>query len=201
MGPTQRNCWRGILIWLHLSDCLSCMLCPLHNTYSSGWIISVLGKNHHIRYISSRSFSHNFAITLLKYHTIICSTACKFWIDSFHIWHKWSLACKGVLCTITFDLDWYFQGYSTMTWRVLCTACAVLDGFFLNLTQMIISMRGCLAHIDFWPWPISSRFFNCDVAYFMDHFHMWHKYNPWGDDVMWDGWYPNLSPISSCTIS
>ena len=27
-------------------------------------------------------------------------------------------------------------------------------------------------------------FFGCDVAYFVDNIHMWHKYHPWGDDVL-----------------
>ena len=35
----------------------------------------------------------------------------------------------------------------------------VLDGFFPYLTQMITSMRGCVAYNDLWPWPISSRSF------------------------------------------
>ena len=36
---------------------------------------------------------------------------------------------------------------------------AVLDGFFPYLSQMITSMRGCVAYNDLWPWPISSRSF------------------------------------------
>ena len=35
----------------------------------------------------------------------------------------------------------------------------VLDGFFPYLTQMITSIRGCVACNDLWPWPISSRSF------------------------------------------
>ena len=35
----------------------------------------------------------------------------------------------------------------------------VLDGFFPYLSQMITSMRGCVAYNDLWPWPISSRSF------------------------------------------
>ena len=30
---------------------------------------------------------------------------------------------------------------------------------------------------------ISLRLFNCDVAYFMEYIHMWHKYNRCGDDM------------------
>ena len=68
---------------------------------------------------------------------------------------------------------------------VCFTACKVLDGFFPFLAQMITRIRVCVTHNDLWPWHIFSRLFNCDVAYLMDLFdiHMWHKYNPWGDDV------------------
>ena len=37
-------------------------------------------------------------------------------MDSFHIWYKWSLAWVGVSHVITFDLDLYFQGHSTLFW-------------------------------------------------------------------------------------
>ena len=82
---------------------------------------------------------------------------------------------------------------------------------------MITSMRGCVACNDLWPWPISSRSFSCDVAYFMDNIHLWHKYNPWGTTIsrsidqkamshgpfefLWSGeGYPNVSRSRS-TIS
>ena len=86
----------------------------------------------------TQSFSHDFAIKLLKY-----GTSC----------HDRS------------------------------TALTVLDEFFLYLTQMITSMRGCVTHNDLWAWPISSKLFSYDIAYFMDYIHMWHEYNPWGNDV------------------
>ena len=37
-------------------------------------------------------------------------------MDSFHIWHKWSLAWEGVSHVMTFDLDLYLQGHSTLFW-------------------------------------------------------------------------------------
>ena len=37
-------------------------------------------------------------------------------MDSFHIWHKWSLAWEGVSHEMTFDLDLYLQGHSTLFW-------------------------------------------------------------------------------------
>ena len=120
--------------------------------------------------ISSRSFSHEFAIKLLKYGTtcLVRSTTCtvldgfftylvqmiigvrrcdawndplpwpicwrswlcnknmahilscplqhtQFGINSFHSWHKWSLASEGVSHAMTFDLDLYLQDYSVVT--------------------------------------------------------------------------------------
>ena len=50
------------------------------------------------------------------------------------------------------------------------------------LAEEITSMRGCVARNNLWPWPISSRSFSCDVAFLMDYIHLWHRYNPWGDD-------------------
>ena len=48
--------------------------------------------------IFSRSFSHDFAIKLLKYGTLALSALhhVQFWMDSFPIWHKWSLAWEDV---------------------------------------------------------------------------------------------------------
>ena len=49
--------------------------------------------------ISSRSFSHDFIVKLLKYiaHLVMSTLQhIQFWINSFHIWHKWSLAWEGV---------------------------------------------------------------------------------------------------------
>ena len=40
----------------------------------------------------------------------------RFSMDSFHIHHKWSLVWEGVLHVMTFDLDLYLQGHSTLFW-------------------------------------------------------------------------------------
>ena len=45
----------------------------------------------------------------------------------------------------------------------------VADWIFPLVAEMITSMRGCVAHNDLWSWPISSRLFSCDMAFFMDH--------------------------------
>ena len=47
--------------------------------------------------------------------------------------------------------------------RVRYVTSTVLDGFFPYYPQMITTMRGCVAHNDLWPWPISSRSFGLDL--------------------------------------
>ena len=37
-------------------------------------------------------------------------------MDSFHIWYKWSQAWEGMSHVMTFDLDLYLQGHSTLFW-------------------------------------------------------------------------------------
>ena len=43
----------------------------------------------------------------------------QFWMDSFHIWYKWSLEWEVVLHVMTFDLDLYPQGHSTLTLKIV----------------------------------------------------------------------------------
>ena len=59
--------------------------------------------------ISSRSFG-------LGLENRIRSVASTVPDGSFHIWHKWSLAWEGVSHVMTFDLDLYLQGHSTLFW-------------------------------------------------------------------------------------
>ena len=75
---------------------------------------------------------------------------------------KWSLSLEGV-SRVTFfsesgNLNFWqmFEIFRRWPWKKKST---VLDGFFPYLAQMITSMRGCVAYIDPWPWPISSRSF------------------------------------------
>ena len=49
-----------------------------------------------------------------------------------------------------------FLNFSALTLKKKST---VLDGFFPYSSQMITSMRGCVAYNDLWPWSISSRSF------------------------------------------
>ena len=111
-------------------------------------------------------------------------------MDSFLIWHKWSLSIEGVSHVTFFSvLNWFFPylaqiitskrrcvAYNDLwPWpissrsfglglenRVRSVASTVLDGFFPYLIQMTTSMRRCVACDDLWPWPISSRSFDLD---------------------------------------
>ena len=86
-------------------------------------------------------------------------------MDSFYIWHKWSLSLKGVSRVIFFqDLKFEFLAnllnFSALTLKNKST---VLDVFFPYLAQMITSMRRCVAYDDLWPWPIFLRSFGLDL--------------------------------------
>ena len=104
--------------------------------------------------ISPRSFSHDFATKLLKYITSCvhptAHTLIQFWMESFYIWHIWSLAWKSMSHATTFGLDLYLQGHSAMTLQenyqnitdlIVSTACTVLGGFFSYLAQMTTSIK------------------------------------------------------------
>ena len=84
-------------------------------------------------------------------------------MDSFYIWHKWSLILEGVSRVtlysgnLKFEFLANFLNFSALTFKKKTHT--VLDGFFPYLSQMTTSMRGCVAYNDLWPWPISSRSF------------------------------------------
>ena len=83
-------------------------------------------------------------------------------MDSFYIWHKWSLLLDNVSHVRFFaepgNLN-FWQIYEIFSALTLKKNTSVLDGFFPYLAQMITSMRGCVAYKDLWPWPITSRSF------------------------------------------
>ena len=87
-------------------------------------------------------------------------------MDSFYIWHKWSLSLVGVSCVKLFSESqilniWQiFKIFRPWPWKKKST---VLDVFFPYLAQMITSMRECVAYNDLWPWPIFSRSFGLDL--------------------------------------
>ena len=84
-------------------------------------------------------------------------------MDSFYIWHKWSLLLEGVSRVMFFsesgNLNFWpiFKIFRPWPWKNKST---VLDGFFPYLVQMITSMRRCVTCDDLWPWLISSRSFD-----------------------------------------
>ena len=87
-------------------------------------------------------------------------------MDSFYIWHKWSLSLVGVshvkffLESEIFNFWQIFEIFQPWPWKKRST---VLDRFFPYLAQMITSMRWCVTYNDLWPWPIFSRSFGLDL--------------------------------------
>ena len=78
------------------------------------------------------------------------------------------VACYALFKIWKFKFLAIFSNFSALTLKKKST---VLHGFFPYLSQMITSMRGCVAYNDLWPWPISSRSFGlglenrvCSVA-------------------------------------
>ena len=127
--------------------------------------------------ISSRLFSHDFAIKLLKYCSSCCvlSTAHTVLDGFFPYLAKMITSMRG--CVVCNDLWLWFKIAKSFphdfamkllkygsSCCIRCTVCTVLDGLFPYMAQMIISMRGCVAHNDLWPWPISSRSFSLAFA-------------------------------------
>ena len=84
------------------------------------------------------------------------------WMDSFYIWHKWSLSLEGVsLVMFLQNLKIWIFGKCFRPWP--WKKSRVLNGFFSCLAQIIISIRGCVACNDLWPWAIFSRSFGLDL--------------------------------------
>ena len=87
-------------------------------------------------------------------------------MDSFYIWHKWSLSLEDVPRVTFFSKSgnfnfWQiFEIFRSWPWKKKST---VLDGFFPYSSQIITSMRGCVACNDLWPWPVFSRSFGLDL--------------------------------------
>ena len=87
-------------------------------------------------------------------------------MDSFYVWHKLLLLLGGgggggcrVLRFFQNLEIWIFGKFLKFSALTLKKNSTVLDGFFPYLSQMITSMRECVAYNDLWPWPISSRSF------------------------------------------
>ena len=130
--------------------------CPLCSVYSCGWILSIFSTNDHYRYRVCRmlrffpeSGNLNFWQFFLNFLPLTLKKSVQFWMDSFHIWYKWSLPWEGVLHVMTFDLDLYLQGHLTLTlswiwpWlRVRSATFSVRDWLFPYLPQIITTIRG-----------------------------------------------------------
>ena len=106
--------------------------------------------------ISSRSFD-------LDLENRVCSVASTV-LDGFLLYLaqmitiiRGCVACYVLLKIWKFEFLANFWNFSALTLKKKNST--VLAGFFPYLSQMITSMRGCVAYNDLWPWPISSRSF------------------------------------------
>ena len=114
--------------------------------------------------MTSRSFSHEFAMKLLKFGKScrVRSTA----HTSFHISHNWSLPWEGVLCTKTLDLDLYLQGHSVMTLQWNCKTWHILpcplhkmysSGWNLSIFGTKVHYHKQVCHM-LWPLTLTYIF-------------------------------------------
>ena len=62
-------------------------------------------------YVFFRIWKLEFLAKFLNFSAVTLKKNLQFSMDSFHMWHKWSLAWEGVLHIMTFDLDLYLQGH------------------------------------------------------------------------------------------
>ena len=79
-------------------------------------------------------------------------------MDSFYIWHKWSLSLVGVSRVTNLKIWIYskFLKFSALTLKKkIYSSRWILSIFDTKIT----SMRGCVTYNDLWTWPISSRSF------------------------------------------
>ena len=75
--------------------------------------------NKFLKFQFVTNFSHFLAFTLKQKSTIL--------LEFFHIWHKSSLASKGVLHVMPFNLDLYLQGHSIFWLWKSCPLCNVFS--------------------------------------------------------------------------
>ena len=75
--------------------------------------------------ISSRSidldkiWKFEFLANFWNFSALTLKKNLQFSMDSFHIYHKWSLVWEGVLNMITFDLDLYLQDHLVLTLKIV----------------------------------------------------------------------------------
>ena len=171
---------------VRLTVCPSRMPCPLCNAYTSGWILSTSGTNHHYHervcrvqrpltltyifkviqpWLSSKTavygtFCHVRSTVLDGFFPYLAQmiTSMRGCVVCNDLW-PWPISSRSFSHDFAVKLLKYGTSYD-----VRSTARTVLDGFFPCLAQIIISMKGCVACNDFWPWPISSRSISHDFA-------------------------------------
>ena len=113
-----------------------------------------------------------------------------------------SSALIAIQVNTSYQSKWYiFMPFKKKLVRIQPVVCcsfvassvgpSVLDGLFQCLTQMITSMRGCLACNAFWPRHISSRSFSHTTA------GRWHSFYIWCQKY-WHGFWPWPISMVSC---
>ena len=105
-------------------------------------------------------------------------------MDSFYIWHKWSLSFECVL-RVRFYSEFFanFGNFLALPLKKKIYSSRWI--FFPYLAQMITYMRGCVAYNDLWPWPISSRSFGLGLENLV---------RPVASTVL-DGFFPYLTQM------
>ena len=114
--------------------------------------------------ISSRSFSHDLAIKLLKYGTYsrVCATACTV-LNGFFPYMYLAQMITSMRGCITYSKLWpwpissrsFSHGFAIKLLKYDTSGCVraaantVLDGYFPYLVQLIINMRRCHTQITF----------------------------------------------------
>ena len=127
--------------------------------------------------ISSRSFSHDFAIKLLKYGTSYCVRSIAHAVlGGFFPYSaqmitsiRGCVACNALWPWPTSSKSFIYEfAIKVLKYDTFCSvrsaAYTILDGFFWHLAKMITSMRWCFLHNDLSPHDISSRSFSHDFA-------------------------------------
>ena len=110
--------------------------CPLCSVYSSGWILFIFGThNHHYKRVCrvlglSESGNLNFWQIFEFFPPWPRIFFLQFSMDSFHIWHKWSLVLEGVLHVMTFDLDLYLQGHLALALKIV-PLCSIYSSWWI----------------------------------------------------------------------
>ena len=78
-------------------------------------------------------------------------------MDSFYIWHKWSLSLEGASRVTFFSESENLKIFRPWPWKKIYSSRWILS--ICSTAQLISSVIGCVACNDLWPWPISSRSF------------------------------------------